>query len=415
MAIQAATVWEVRTTGSQTNGGGFYNRNPGTSVDYSQQNTAVLSLSDIATDGAGTGVSSATGGFTAAMVGNIIYLTGGGSTPGWYEIVAFASANAVTIDRNAGLNKSSVTGNVGGAFKLGGSLDSDFFAANQKVAGNVVWIKSGTYSIGEIITISVNAANTATIAIEGYNAARGDIPTGTNRPLLDFGPSYRITMNGAYWTWRNISFLSGSTQAIGVDSNTILYNCKVVNDSSSATPRYGANITSNGSLFISCEFTSVMDAAARASGSQNGFINCYMHDSVNGLITSNPAHVIGCVIANCLTYGWNGSYAGQTRFHGNVIYNCGTGIHFSGITIVCSIINNIVSGCGIGMSMADTYFNFIDFNCWYNTSNFVNVTAGPHDILADPLMVSPETGDFTLGSGSPCFDAGIQLGAIVGL
>jgi hypothetical protein len=65
MALSAATVWEMRTTGAQTNGGGYANLAPGTSVDYSQQDAAQLSLSDIATDGAGTGLSSATGGCRA--------------------------------------------------------------------------------------------------------------------------------------------------------------------------------------------------------------------------------------------------------------------------------------------------------------------------------------------------------------
>jgi len=47
-AINAGTAWECRATGNVANGGGYYNLVPGTSVDYSQQDTAQLSLTDLA-------------------------------------------------------------------------------------------------------------------------------------------------------------------------------------------------------------------------------------------------------------------------------------------------------------------------------------------------------------------------------
>jgi hypothetical protein len=192
MTLHASTVWEIRPTGSQSNGGGFYNRDPGTSVDYSQQDAAQLTLADIATDGAGTGVSSVTGGFTAAMVGNIIHITEGTATAGWYEIVAWTSSNAVTIDRSAGLNKTGVTGVVGGAFTLGGNLDTDFWASKQKVAGNIIYIKAGTYVLQESVSFQNSGTSALPIQVVGYNATRGDSPTGSNRPLINCGASYVV-------------------------------------------------------------------------------------------------------------------------------------------------------------------------------------------------------------------------------
>ena len=56
MSIPSNMDWEIRTTGAPTNGGGFTDRNPGTSVDYSQQAAAQLALTDIVSDGAGTGI-----------------------------------------------------------------------------------------------------------------------------------------------------------------------------------------------------------------------------------------------------------------------------------------------------------------------------------------------------------------------
>ena len=52
MALSTGIVWEVRTTGALDNGGGF---NPASSgVDYSQQNSAELSLTDGDCDGSTT-------------------------------------------------------------------------------------------------------------------------------------------------------------------------------------------------------------------------------------------------------------------------------------------------------------------------------------------------------------------------
>jgi hypothetical protein len=42
MAVNAATVWEVRSTGSQNNGGGYFAAG-GASTDYSQQDAAQAS------------------------------------------------------------------------------------------------------------------------------------------------------------------------------------------------------------------------------------------------------------------------------------------------------------------------------------------------------------------------------------
>ena len=95
MAVDSTTIWEIRADGSPTNGGGFADLDPGTSVDYSQQASAQLGVSDAATDGAGTGVSSVTGGFTAAMVGNVMYLSG--TSEGWYQITAYTDTNNVTV------------------------------------------------------------------------------------------------------------------------------------------------------------------------------------------------------------------------------------------------------------------------------------------------------------------------------
>ena len=83
MALAAASVFEVRTAGNDTNGGGFVTGAAGT--DYSQQDAknsggADSSVTDGVTAGTTT-VTSLTAAFGTTIVGNIIYI-GVGSGPG---------------------------------------------------------------------------------------------------------------------------------------------------------------------------------------------------------------------------------------------------------------------------------------------------------------------------------------------
>jgi len=421
MALHANTVFEIRTTGAQTNGSGFYNRVPGTSVDYSQQDAAQLSLSDIATDVAGTGLSSATGGFTAAMQGNLIYLTGGGVTAGWYEIISYTNGNNVTIDRSAGASKTGVTGNVGGAFKIGGSLDLEFFAANQKVAGNTIYVKAGTYTLGEAITLAVAGTTTAPITVISYQTTRGDSPEGNNRPTLDCGTSYGITVTGNYWKFYNWivtgTYSTVWTHAAGGGA-AYHYNCKYTN-TSATSGRIALSTTAGANSFISCEFFSSNGIAVSCGTVSNLFINCYVHDSNIGISwTSGTQYIIGCIVDSCNVgsspVGINLTVGIVTLF-GSLVYGCTTGIKAT-TAGNCNCLNNIISGNTTGASWGTAEpINFWDFNCWNNTTDVSNVTKGPHDITADPLLNNPANGDFTLQGSSPCFDAGIQLGTIVGL
>src|SRR5579872_553978 len=134
MAIAAGAVWEIRPGGSDVNGGLFLASQPGAGSDYSQQDAAQLSFSDVVTNGSTT-VTSATGGFTAAMVGNGINIAGV-----CYVIATRSSTNSITVDRTIGA-ASGQTANVGGA------LGSPGYCAGQAVTGNQIWIKAGTYTL----------------------------------------------------------------------------------------------------------------------------------------------------------------------------------------------------------------------------------------------------------------------------
>ena len=196
MTLASTVVWEVRTTGDDTNGGGFNSASSGT--DYSQQNTPVLTVTDAATSGVGsTTLTSATGGFTAAMVGNVVHLYSGTNlTEGWYEITGYTDGNTVTLDRAPDDGAGGVSGatcKVGGALGSPGGLGAAL--ANAAVSGHIAWIAGGTY------TLTTTTANTsggpiatpASIALrlEGYNTTRGDRGS---PPVISAGTITSVTL-----------------------------------------------------------------------------------------------------------------------------------------------------------------------------------------------------------------------------
>jgi hypothetical protein len=99
-----------------------------------------------------------------------------------------------------------------------------------------------------------------------------------------------------------------------------------------------------------------------------------------------------------------------------LFYNCTTGV-YSLSSYYNTIINSIFSTCTTGIKGHTTGWGAItNYCCFYNnTSNINNGVVNSTDITSDPKLVDPANGDFSLGSGSPCFDAGASLGPHVGL
>jgi hypothetical protein len=405
MALNAGTTWEVRITGAQTNGGGFYDRTPGTSVNYSQQDAAQLTLTDLAVST--TAISSVTGGFTDAMEGNICYITGGGATAGWYEITAVADSNNATIDRTAGTGTNS-TINVGGAWLLGGALDDEFLST--MVAGNKVWAEIGTYTAGEVISTGNGSGTTGKIVFEGYNATRGDAPTLTNRPTIALGAN-TLTF-GDYWDVENFIFTGTGTVVVSGSLNTRFINCKATNSSGTAG-RIG--FSSDASVtYIKCEAISTLGYAINGTLGGSSFM-CHIHDSANGILNGGSQSIIGCIIETCSASGIV-SAANTGLVFGCTIYGCGTGIATATHTGYV-VTNTIISGCTTGASCNAGYQNshFYDYNVFNNTTDRSNVLAGDHDVDADPLLNDPDNGDFSLKAGSPCLDAGMQPDTTIGI
>jgi len=391
---------------------GFVQIGNGGGYDYTQQAAAQLSLTDLAATSASgwLTLTSVTGGFTALMVGNIIHITSGtNDIAGWYEITAYTNGNTVTVDRACGSvgNMSVGVGAVGGAFLIGGTLDDDFTEA--MVAGNTVHVAAGTYTPGENIVQALNGTVVLPIKWIGYTAARNDTAVGTDRPL--FACSTRIMSFGYYSIVKNLRFTSAQTSGVSFVLSVVV-NCKSQNTSASAYTAF--NLGNNSKAFL-CEGIST-NGTAFIVNDNICLIGCYAHDSVTGygMSTSTAVRINSCIADTCTT---GVSVAGSNEIYllNCTIYNCTTGILGTTASLLV-FINNIIDSCTTGASWTTaTPINLWDFNCWNNTTDVNLVSKGPNDITADPLLTNPAAGDFTLQAGSPCLDAGMQIGANEGV
>jgi hypothetical protein len=418
MTIANYTEWEVRLEGADTNGSGFYDRDPGTSVDYSQQDAAQLALTDIATDGSGTGVSSVTGGFTAAMVGNCMYLAGSGVTTGWYEILTYTDTNNVTIDRTAGASATGATGNVGGAWLPSDALANTYFNGTNKRSYNIVHWKTGEY---DMLTALLTMAGGYTSWI-GYDTVRGDVPNGDARPHIDFLENVGyITWSGSYGRTKNLRItnsnpsVSPSQPFYASGAGHQQFNCKVVRMGGGVN-NYGMRFNSDYGFAVQCEYISEFGIALMYADKDFAAMYCYIHDSYRGSAYTSSgasgAFFTGCIYANLGDYGANAYYA--TKFLNCTFYNCTvTGLYSASVPVTA--FNCIFHTCGKGFQ--GPVGQHSDNNIFYNNGvDFSGgLEAGPRDLFIDPLMVDPANGDFTLAAGSPCFNTGYGLGTQVGL
>lgn len=405
-ALSAATVWEVRTTGSDNNGGGFVAGASGT--DRSQQDAAQTAYTDLVL-ATTTTLTSAGNPFSSADVGNILNITGGsGFTTGRYQIVSVSVATA-TIDRVGGTG-----GSTGGTGNLGGALATIATAASSLASGNDVWVKAtANYAITTGISFSTAGVDaTDPVRIMGYTSTRGDNgrATITSSSAISF-----FTLNNNFQYAANFILTgSGSSTLNGFvlngASNTIK-NVKVSGIGDGAGNHYGIIALSVDNVIEDFEVSGMVSGSPGviATAARNTFIRGYIHDFAATGLTLNSNTTVEDVIVDSLSGASSDciSVTSTTRMisiNGVVAYNCGRdGIRLATVGQV-NIRNAILStngGYGINVSAGGEVGIEADYNGYYNNTTAArnNLTAGAHDVTlsADPFTDAANA-DFTLNN-----------------
>lgn len=384
MAFNSATQWEVQVGGSDSNGGGFSSAVAGAGTDYSQQASPQLNVSDAACSG-NTTLTSATGGFTAAMVGNVLYL----STGDRYQITGYTDTNTVTLDRN-GPSSSGMTCNVGGCLASPGVL------SNLPVSGNKCWVKAGTYTI----TTSTSGASgpyyqssSIRVVVEGYSTSRGDR---SGDVILSAGAIGSVTL------WRTACFNqlayfvnlqadgNGQASIIGFQYNGSQlrspYLCRAVGCATGFLSTGGYRCRSENCTY---GFVSELCFECVDSGSTTGFWvagadACIAEGSTSGFVRVDFGKYpfTNCLAINCV-YGFVSGHF-YTRFMS--CNNCIAHTCTYGYYLTISDNSDELIRCGV-------------FNC---TTNVATQTPSINDLTVfavDPLVDSAG-GDYTITSNA---------------
>jgi hypothetical protein len=312
----SGVIWEVRTTGNDTNGGGFVAGASGT--DFSQQDAPLINVTDAVANGTTT-ITSATAGFTSALIGNVVYLVGGsGSLAATRRTIA-----SVTNSTTAVLNATVAAGtNI--TFRLGGSLATPGLAGGVRVAGNVVYIRSGTYTLtsatanvsgGRVLDSIGGLDNGAMPGWVGYDVTRTLTNRDPNRPVIHAGSLTSLTP----LTFTNSTGQVGPyVSNIIIDGNSgsgnIGLNClygQYVNIWSRNCPGGGVITGGAGAILSYCRASGNGTAGFSASNAAVRYEYCESHDNTGPGFVGNGQISYYC----CLSRGNTGASSDGFQFN----------------------------------------------------------------------------------------------------
>lgn len=345
-------VGEVRTTGAKNNGGYYDSTISGAGYDYSQQDAAQVSFTDLTTPGAGsTTLASVAGTWPQDCVGNAMNITAGtnfdigaDSTSVYWITAVAVDGKSVTLDRTpTGAGAGSV-----GVGRLGGARISVGGAMANAASGQKVYVKGGTYTVGSgTVNTSGNAikppagsATYGTTTIIGYGTTRGDMAlttpvvhtyhvAGTFCDASNGGVSaYFMQVEGGA-TASSIGFFTGSHSTIvGCVATSMATGFRGSNgqfvacladtcgngfgDGTSAviycSRCWAKGSTAGYGFFVAS--AAVIDSCVASGGSTNGFysntsasfLNCTAYgNAASGFIRANAALTRATSYTNCLS------------------------------------------------------------------------------------------------------------------
>ena len=409
MAVNATAVWRIRPSGSNTNGGGYDSGIAGAATDYSQQNAAQAS----GTHGHAVGTTTFTDltalAFTAAMIGNAIYITGDSLTTGWYFVVGYTSSSIVTLDRTPGTSgASAATWNLGG----GWADFTNVVSTGPMVSGNTAYVlgsgtpnpSSYTYDYTIASGITTPSSNTILIANDpatpGYKAwpdTTGGMPVikFTSAAVITFGPTGADLVRGL-WFVGGSGVSAGSYACVANTNGGWVQGCVL--------DQFGFDIGLLGTIagptvgIIGCEVFS----SQGGSGGVNAAI--YTIGATGGITSLS---VIGCNIHDAVGYG---------------VYCSCSSSYFS---VCLYVFDNIIAKCGNSGILTDNYNTTIIKNNTIDANLGDGITFGPYigfwpgtvainNIISNHTVAGKygvaATGFAALSLGNGCFDYNVYYG-----
>ncbi len=389
------------TTGTQPSG-----------VDYSQQDSPQINVSDGVANGTTT-FTSATAGFSGAHVGNLIRV--GSAT--WLHIVAVTNSTTVVLN-------GSVSTNTGLPVVVGGALATPGMAGGicLQTANSVFFLKySATpYTYSASTNVSGGGINISTpLAFVGYDSTRTVYNSDANRPTLQ--PSANsatfFVFTGAQTCLTNIIFSNpGAHTSCGISNNNqglnIYHNLKISGHASLC-----ATSTESDIRFCDMSFPTVTSL-----GASSKVIGCDWHDG-GGLQLAASGLVEDTNVYNITV----GTYAIQCNGAGVILKNVnlyhfvpsGGPVYAIQINTSCIAVNVVIEDVNPGTSGGYAFtaagtpvFTPVGINCFvYNIKTAVAdpVTVPPNQLygittLTASAFTNPGSGNFapnnTAGGGS---------------
>lgn len=405
-------------------------------IDYSQQDTAQISYTDLQIDATtNTKVTSVLHPFTIAQVGNLIQVTSGsGFTTPQRVLILSVAAGVATCDKSLG-----TVASTGGVGKLGGACASIAGPLALAVASNTLHIQSGNYT--HSVTLDIPSA-LSTLTWLGFHLIHGDRDTAhkpeiamtanstdliaTHSAALDgmqvfdnlsFSNSAGTPQNGivqlsahntiGWWIFRDCDF-DGFTTAINSDNvgaHFDTYNVAIVGS------RFGASVIKNSTAI-----------AVMANQGQLRIDGVYIHDSLGAWQVYSFNASVG-INRSVIAFGaaggvWLNVNQELVINASDIVLNIGTAIQSSGghtpqpyLYLTDSIVDGlIVNGA---TPQADA---MVSRNNAINGGN-TNWPGSPGDVPCPSTpFVNPAAGDYSLsgfgqtlkGAGS----GGADIGAI---
>ena len=404
MALHANIEWDIRpANGSDNNGGGF--KAGATGVDRSQQNGAFASLTTLSlvhTTTTQINVSLTDYTVSADDVGNVLQITGGSATAGFYEITAVdVGNNRWTLDRSAGTAAQTVVGAMGGALatvnKANGAL----------VAGQKIHVKAEAWN--EAVSITVAGTSAAPIVIEGYTSTHGDGGSATNNRASAAGDAITCSVTGL--VFKNL--IATAAGGDGFDVSTAS-SIKYINCRATANGGAGFNASQNGGIrtYINCQSDGNTGGGFVAGGGNASTmlaIGCESRgNGGNGYQATSSGEIR---IVHCLCYG--NSATGITPNQGttaiiNTTVHSNTGASSDGYSFGAAGFNITIWNCifssngryGINFGSSTGHSPNINYNNFHSNGTAArnNIAAGANDLALDPQYTDASNGNFTIGT-----------------